>query len=257
MTAITQAAGVVEKFMAVEDLQRELTQSGGGSGLIAAWDDAIAALEADVKAGENRINVVELPFTLSVSQIQRLNKDEQAFLEDLIRPMPSAPAFAAQQGTDFHSWVERRSRAMIGTGHSAVLPGMEDFEDEPFALSPNLEKFIGTFEASVWAERMPYDVEHPFVYSVAGRVVRGVIDAIYQEADGTWLLLDWKTNAAATADDLQLSIYRLAWARLQGCAVENVACAFYYVALDQTVTPSRYYSEAELAAILATDETIR
>jgi DNA helicase-2/ATP-dependent DNA helicase PcrA len=145
----------------------------------------------------------------------------------------------------------------MGASHSAVLPGMEDFDDEPFSVTPNLQKFIDTFEQSEWATRTPFDVEHPFVYSTAGRVVRGVIDAIYQQPDGRWLLVDWKTNAAATADDLQLSLYRVAWARAQGCDIEMVDCAFYYVALDQTMAPGCYYSEQEIAEIVATDETTR
>ncbi len=220
-------------------------------GLVAAWDKAIEALVDDFAHEHERVTVIELPSTLSVSQIQRLNKDADAFVADLLRPMPSAPAFAAQQGTDFHAWVELRSRAAMGQAHSAVLPGMEDFDEPSPEQTLNLEKFISNFEKSPWAQRVPFDVEKPFVYSAGGRAIRGVIDAIYEEADGSWLLVDWKTNANKTADDLQLSIYRLAWARLQQCDVESVKCAFYYAALDETVAPSRYYTEAEVAAILS------
>lgn len=255
MTSIREAAAAVLEQMSSEGV--DYSSQPDSPGQIGEWDRAIAALEDQFAAERDPVHSVALPQTLSVSQIQRLNKNESDFLADLIRPMPSAPAYAASQGTDFHTWVELRARGQMLSGRGGVLPGMEDFDEAPFVLTSNLEKFIETFEKSEWGSRIPYDVEHPFVYSVGGRVVRGVIDAIYQQPDGSWLLVDWKTNAAATADDLQLSIYRLAWARIQGCPAADVHCAFYYVALDQTVTPEKYYSEADVEEILTKDATIR
>lgn len=55
------------------------------------------------------------------------------------------------------------------------------------------------------------------------RVVRGRIDAVFADDDGGVTVLDWKTGEPpATPEELQhnaiqLAIYRLAWARLQGC----------------------------------------
>ena len=58
-------------------------------------------------------------------------------------------------------------------------------------------------------------VEPPFALVLAGQVVRGRIDAVYAEpTTARFLLVDWKTNRAQTADPLQLAIYRLAWAEL-------------------------------------------
>ena len=66
---------------------------------------------------------------------------------------------------------------------------------------------------------MPHQVEAPFALVLAGQVVRGRIDAVYAEtgrrATAT-CVVDWKTNRSATADPLQLAIYRLAWAELHG-----------------------------------------
>ena len=64
---------------------------------------------------------------------------------------------------------------------------------------------------------------------------RGRIDAVYWDArpDGAsgYLLVDWKTNRSATADPLQLAIYRLAWAELHDIppSSDRVRAAFYYV----------------------------
>ena len=75
---------------------------------------------------------------------------------------------------------------------------------------------------------------------LAGQQVIGRIDAVFSSAPGTFEVVDWKTNKKATADPLQLSIYRLAWAELNGVDPADVTGSFYYVRLGQTV---RYGAE--------------
>ena len=83
---------------------------------------------------------------------------------------------------------------------------------------------------------MPYAVEAPFALVLAGQVVRGRIDAVYEEGGG-FLVVDWKTSVRQTADPLQLALYRLAWAELRGVPVEQVRAAFYYVRSGELVEP--------------------
>ena len=45
-------------------------------------------------------------------------------------------------------------------------------------------------------------------------------------------VVDWKTSRAHDSDPLQLSIYRVAYAELQGVALEQVDAAFVYVTID-------------------------
>ncbi len=68
----------------------------------------------------------------------------------------------------------------------------------------------------------PHAVEAPFALVLDGQVVRGRIDAVYAEADGGFLVVDWKTNRSDDADPLQLALYRLAWAELAGVPLEQV-----------------------------------
>jgi DNA helicase-2/ATP-dependent DNA helicase PcrA len=87
-------------------------------------------------------------------------------------------------------------------------------------------------------------------------VVRGRIDAVFQDADGRWDLVDWKTGrrpsaAQLRAKSVQLAAYRLAWARLKGVAVEDVRAAFFYVADNQVVRPHDLGSAGELEQIVA------
>ena len=86
---------------------------------------------------------------------------------------------------------------------------------------------------------------------LAGQVVRGRIDAVYVEDDGSFLLVDWKTNRTESADPLQLAIYRTAWAELTGVPVERVRAAFYYVRTGRLVEPDGLPERAELERLIA------
>ena len=75
------------------------------------------------------------------------------------------------------------------------------------------------FERTAYARRTPYRVEAPFQLTLAGRVIRGRIDAVYRTPAPTATaceIVDWKTGRTGTADPLQLAVYRLAWAERHG-----------------------------------------
>lgn len=234
-----------------ELMETEFELSKPISPLVADWDKAILAIEREIKTLDEPLQLVSLPDSLSVTQIQRLAQDEKSFVENLIRPMPSEPAPAAAQGTAFHAFVERWAHEAKGGSVLATLPAMEDLdlsEQERMDL-PTLSKYKETFRNSIWAKQVPHTVEAPFAISLGGYIVRGRIDAIYKDGD-TYTLVDWKTNAKSNADPLQLAIYRLAWADSMNVPLENIKAAFYYVARDETVIPDDFPSREEVINLL-------
>ncbi|MCP6406871.1 PD-(D/E)XK nuclease family protein, partial [Klebsiella pneumoniae] len=75
-------------------------------------------------------------------------------------------------------------------------------------------------ETSEWAKRTPAYVEHPFELALGDTVVRGRMDAVFEEPDG-WVVVDWKTGEKPKRDamesaKLQLAVYREAWRRIAG-----------------------------------------
>jgi DNA helicase-2/ATP-dependent DNA helicase PcrA len=86
------------------------------------------------------------------------------------------------------------------------------------------------------------------------RVVICKIDAVYDEPDGRVRIVDWKTGRAPKDDadlerkQLQLALYRLAYARWAGIEESLVDAAFYFVADDLVLTPPHLDSEDELLA---------
>ena len=145
--------------------------------------------------------------------MSRLRDDPQQFARELARPMPRRPSPEARFGTRFHAWVESRF------GQPELIPydELEGRADAGIDDESDLAELVARFESGPYADRVPHAVEAPFALVLAGQVVRGRIDAVYtEEVDGErgFVVVDWKTNRAATADPLQLAIYRLAWAEL-------------------------------------------
>lgn len=194
---------------------------------------------------------VELPAHISASMLVDLQDDPEAVTRQLRRPVPREPGMAARKGTAFHAWIEEYF------GRSGMLdidehPGAADaYVDEAYQL----EDMTATFEASEWASRTPAYIEVPVETRVNSVVVRGRIDAVFQDEDGGWDLIDWKTGAPPSKEKLavrsvQLAVYRLAWARLKNVPLETVRAAFYYVAADKLIRPHNLLDEAALERII-------
>ncbi|GHJ95241.1 ATP-dependent DNA helicase [Streptomyces sp. NE5-10] len=220
---------------------------------LASWDRDLAALTAELHRARATTRDVLLPAYLSASQVIRLAEDPDGFAQELARPMPKPPQPAARRGTRFHAWVESRFEELplpfLGPDE---LPGGEDFAGEPEIVDErDLEALKEAFARTPYAHRTPYRVEVPVHLTLAGRVVRGRIDAVYRDPDsGAYEIVDWKTSHHRTADPLQLALYRLAWAEQHGLEPEEVAAAFVYVRTGEVARPARLPGRAELEAIL-------
>ncbi|MEU6917794.1 ATP-dependent DNA helicase [Streptomyces olindensis] len=217
---------------------------------VASWDRDLDALTGELLRARDSVTEVPLPASLTASQLLSLAADPDGFAQELARPMPRPPQPAARRGTRFHAWVEARFEELtLPMLEPEELPGSEaEIADER-----DLEALKDAFERTPYAHRTPYRVEAPFHLTIAGRVVRGRIDAVYKEGDGedaTYEIVDWKTSRSRTADPLQLAVYRLAWAEQQGVPPESVTAAFLYVRTGEVVRPEELPDRAALERLL-------
>ncbi|MGW2237665.1 UvrD-helicase domain-containing protein [Streptomyces sp. NPDC001759] len=217
---------------------------------IASWDRDLDALTGELLRARDAVTDVPLPVTLTASQVLRLAADPDGFAQELARPMPRPPQPAARRGTRFHAWVEARFEEL-------TLPVLEPDElpgsDAEIADERDLEALKDAFERTEYAHRTPHRVEAPFQLAIAGRVIRGRIDAVYKVGDGeaaTYEIVDWKTSRERTADPLQLALYRLAWAEQRGVPLASVNAAFLYVRTGEVVRPQGLPDRAALERLL-------
>ncbi|WP_189310833.1 ATP-dependent DNA helicase [Streptomyces brasiliensis] len=220
---------------------------------LASWDRDLDALTGELLRARQSVTDVPLPATLTATQLLRLAEYPDGLAQELARPMPRPPQPAARRGTRFHAWVETRFEELtLPMLEPEDLPGSEaEIADER-----DLEVLKEAFERTEYAHRTPYRVEVPFQLTLAGRVVRGRIDAVYRTGDGdeaTYEIVDWKTSRTRTADPLQLAVYRLGWAEQQGVPPESVTATFLYVRTGEVVRPDGLPDRTALERLLTGD----
>jgi DNA helicase-2/ATP-dependent DNA helicase PcrA len=161
-------------------------------------------------------------------------------------------------GTLFHGWVEQRYGTVGGASDviDATAAELDDPAGEPLEAEA-LAELQRTFAASEWADRRPDEVEIEIHITLGAQVVVCKLDAVYPAVDSihSYQIVDWKTGKAPRdADDLerkqlQLALYRLAFAQYAGVDPELIDAVFYFVADDRVVRPERIYSEEELRTL--------
>jgi DNA helicase II / ATP-dependent DNA helicase PcrA len=221
--------------------------------LAAAWELDAGLLLAERgrlrDRGDGPVEVM-LPDRLSVSALVALARDPDALARQVRRPMPQPPAGQARKGTAFHRWLEERF------GQQRLIDDDDLFAEEEEVPDENLIELRAQFEAGQWGGRWPREVEVPFDMLIGDRQVRGRIDAVFADADGTFDVVDWKTGQPPRnqpereAVAVQLAAYRLAWSALADIPLGRVRAAFYYVRRDQTVRPADLLDEAGLVSLI-------
>jgi DNA helicase-2/ATP-dependent DNA helicase PcrA len=222
-----------------------LTQAGIGESEIASWARDTQAIINEFDIYKSAVSTVALPPRMATSTLIALHDDPEALALSIRRPMPRASDEFSRRGTAFHLWIEKHF-------NMATLFDDEDFDQlEPLEADQKLEDLKAAWLSSEWAARTPHDVEVPFETVIAGVLIRGRIDAVYKDGD-RYEVVDWKTGSKKLGKSaaIQLAVYRLAWATLQGIDVEEVSAAFHYVPTSLTDRPADLMSEAELVALL-------
>lgn len=215
------------------------------------WEREVDALIEEHRALQAPTIDVELPGELTASDVVAIKDNPTQFASRQRRPVPFKPNTYAKRGTAFHQWLEDRfgSRGLLDEDQ---LPGNDDEILGAEELAVLKDKFL----ASEWAKRTPVHVEQPFEVRIGDTVVRGRMDAIFQDSDGTWVIVDWKTGQRPTgpqlrAAEIQLAVYQEAWRRIVG-AEATVSASFFYVSSNDTFTPRHLPDGDELAELLGT-----
>lgn len=270
--AMVEAAARVEAASARDN-------SLGDAGRYAA---DIELLLAERRAALAGAQALVLPHTVSASRLVSVVADPVTALRNIRRPIPAQPSGAAALGTAFHAWVEQRYSApgpdpivgVAGYGDTvgpsdglAAGPRVDLDTDEGLAAAysaVDLEKLAHlqrTFLASDWAGRKPVDVEVAITAVIADTYIACKLDAVFPTESGGYEIVDWKTGAPPRdardrADkEIQLAVYRHAYAAWKGVDPDAIRTAFYYVAHDTVLRPEKPLSAQQLADVITSLQT--
>ena len=189
---------------------------------------------------------VALPTRLSTSTLVALHENPQELALNIRRPMPRGQDQYSRRGTAFHLWVERQFTDAATLFGDEYLDYLDPLDDDS-----KLEDLKAAWLKSSFANRTPARVEVPFETTIAGVLIRGRIDAVYRDGDG-FQVVDWKTGSKqlGKSAQVQLAMYRLAWAKLSGCDISKISAAFHYVPTGVTDQPADLLDEAALIALI-------
>lgn len=243
---------------AVEDAAALVRASRGGHA--GRWERDVELLLDERRRRLLARERVELPMRVPASRFRDFVTEPAAVASALRRPMPERPYRATRLGTLFHAWVEQR----LGVGGTAetidaVTGELDDPQTgtalgRPDAERADLDRLILTFERSPWAGRAAIEVEREIHLPLDGRVVVCKIDAVFPHGD-RFEVVDWKTGMAPkdAADletkQLQLALYRQAFAQWRGIDPDLIDAVFYYVSDDVIIRPERIYDRDELVEL--------
>jgi len=190
---------------------------------------------------------VPLPTRLSTSTLVALHENPQELALNIRRPMPRGQDQYSRRGTAFHLWVERQFTDAATLFGDEYLDYLDPLDDDS-----KLEDLKAAWLKSSFANRTPARVEVPFETTIAGVLIRGRIDAIYADGDG-FQVVDWKTGSKqlGKSAQVQLAMYRLAWAKLSGCDISKISAAFHYVPTGVTDQPADLLDEAALISLIS------
>lgn len=233
------------------------------------WNADIELLLRESAALRDGSGVAGLPQRIPASRFKDYVDDPAAVAASLRRPLPERPYRATRLGTLFHAWVEDRFRP---TGASETLDSGSfelDFDPDDEGVGSRvsgvpvdaddarrLAELQATFEASEWAALEPVDVEIEIHLPLGTRTVICKIDAVF-ERDGRYQVVDWKTGKAPSdprdleLKQLQLALYREAYAAYRGIDVDLIDAVFYFVADDTKLQPDHVSDRSELEELWA------
>jgi DNA helicase-2/ATP-dependent DNA helicase PcrA len=153
----------------------------------------------------------------------------------VVRPLSRQASAAARIGTALHRWIEQRNDpqlALLEPGFG--VSGRDDDAEVPAGVLLGLR---AAFLASPFSQLDPVRVEAPFVLAVAGRAVRGRIDAVYHRG-GRVDLVDFKTGSppedADRAATTQLDLYAIAASDVWGEPASALRTTYCYLREDRT-----------------------
>lgn len=97
-----------------------------------------------------------------------------------------------------------------------------------------------------------HKAEYPFRSRVGDKIIKGIIDLIFQNEDGTYTIVDYKTNQSIVPELYynQLACYRQAVAAMFGVPNTEIKCMLYYLRFGKAVDITEECGKVDLEKVV-------
>ncbi len=236
------------------------------------WEDELTGLRRDMRAipeTSRPKHVLPAPKTHSPSSLMDFEICPRRYYYEYVFPVPGLDANlegAQDYGSVVHAYIEggmsgvppgpdvgwaggKGSGGNVGNSGASRAELWQKFEASEYGWrSAEYQLHEGPEPPATGPARM---VEVPFALPIEDTEIRGRIDAIFVDGDGTFHIVDWKTgkpDREKFEHRLQLPLYALAASRLWGVAPEKIRLAYAFAPGDEVVevdTSDGFLEQAE------------
>jgi DNA helicase-2/ATP-dependent DNA helicase PcrA len=170
---------------------------------------------------------------------------------ELSRPLPKRPSASARIGVEIHRWIEERARGLTGLADEEGLDAAGSHVD-----AGRLAGLKATWEAQYGSRTLASlpggepMAELRFVLKVGDQLIRGRMDAVYENPEGGLEIVDFKTGSRMEQPELdQLTVYAGALRKLNIPLGERLRLTYAYLSTGEV--RSKNMDVAEIDGALA------
>ena len=97
-----------------------------------------------------------------------------------------------------------------------------------------------------------HKAEYPFRSRIGSKIIKGIIDLVFQNPDGSYTIVDYKTNQTIAPDLYynQLACYRQATAAMLNVPASEIKCVLYYLRFGKAVDITTECSAVDLEKVV-------
>ena len=201
-----------------------------------------SSIESSFSSNEKNENVFLKNETVSNAQNEipffEINKlVYESIPEGSTKPLFSFADFGSIAHAYFEAFISGKA-IFVKKNLTRGLEGSEKKLREVETICLELQKKFAESEIGKQAKKsLRKKTEWTFVSKIEGTFIKGSIDLIYQNADGTYTLVDYKTNQSESSElyETQLALYLDAASNMLKTAKENIRCVLYYMRTGNVV----------------------
>lgn len=164
-------------------------------------------------------------------------------------------------GTVAHTYLEAAVTKTKPAVPSAAIAGIADNRtalEKIYAVCAEMaQQFRKSPLGKAAAASEWHRAEYPFKSRIGEKIVRGTIDLIFKNPDGTYTIVDYKTNRTIRPEGYyaQLSCYRKAAAQMLLLPEESIRCVLYYLRYHTAVDITDGCRKTDISRMIFPDES--